>query len=91
MSFSTDELTKIKVLIKAFLLCNPGKHTAGEIAAFINEGGFGIVHGVTSQEISSLIRAYVNHPRYNFLMSIQSERKYENSGVREYYISEVKA
>ena len=80
-----DELTKVKVLIKAFLICNPGRHTAGEIANFINSGNFGLVHGVSAAEIGALIKKYKNQGN-NFLNEIQSETRFPKGGVREYFL-----
>ena len=80
-----DELTKVKVLIKAFLLCNPGRHTAGEISSFINSGKFGLVHGVTATEVGAIIKSYKNQGN-NFLNEIQSETRFPKGGVREYFL-----
>lgn len=79
-----DEMTKVKVLIKAYLLCHPGKHTAGEISSFINSGKFGIVHGVTATEIGIIIKRYAN--TNSFMNEIQSETKFKSGGRRVYFI-----
>ncbi len=79
-----DELTKVKVLIKAFLLCNPGRHTAGEISSFINSGKFGIVHGVTATEVGIIIKKYAN--TNSFMNEIQSETRFKSGGAKEYFI-----
>ena len=81
---SDDELVKVKVIIKAFLLCNPGKHTARDIARFINEGKFGIVHGVTPTEVGIIIKRYSTSNK--FMSEIQSETKCKSGGTRVYYI-----
>ena len=79
-----DELLKVKVLIKAFLVCNPGKHTAGEIARFINGNNFGIVRGVTATEVGSIIKNYA--ASNSFMRSIKSQTKFPNGGPKEYYV-----
>ena len=75
-----DELVKVKVLIKAFLVCNPGKHTAGEIAIWINSNNFGLVHGVTATEIGVIIKNYANVNR--FMNPIKSENRVPNGGTK---------
>lgn len=55
--------TKVRTLIKAFLVCNKGKRfTAKEICEFINGGGFALnqshVHPKT-------VAYHVNSARYN--------------------------
>ena len=79
-----DELLKVKVLIKAFLVCNPGKHTAGEIARWINSNNFGLVHGVTATEVGIIIKNYsmVN----KFMKPIKAENRFPNGGPKEYYL-----
>ena len=79
-----DELLKVKVLIKAFLISHPGKHTAGEIARWINGNNFGIVHGVTATEISVIIKNYA--ASNNFMKSIKSKTRFKNGGPKEYYV-----
>ena len=82
-----DELVKVKVLIKAFLVCNPGKHTAGEIAIWINSNNFGLVHGVTATEIGVIIKNYANVNR--FMNPIKSENRFPNGGPKEYFLDGV--
>ena len=82
---SDDELVNVKVIIKAFLLCNPGKrYTSREIARFINEGKFGIVHGVTPTEVGIIIKRYSTSNK--FMSEIQSETRCKSGGTRVYYI-----
>ena len=79
-----DELLKVKVLIKAFLVTHTGKHTAGEIARWINSNNFGIVHGVTATEIGVIIKNYSS--TNNFMKSIKSVTRFKNGGPKEYYV-----
>ena len=78
-----DELLKVKVLIKAFLLTHNGRHTAGEIARWINGNNFGLVHGVTATEIGVIIK---NHSHHGFMKSIKSKTRFKNGGPKEYYV-----
>lgn len=84
MRIRDDELLKVKVLIKAFLVSHPGKHTAGEIARWINGNNFGIVHGVTATEIGTIIKNYSSSN--SFMKSIKSENRFPNGGPKEYYV-----
>ena len=77
-----DELLKVKVLIKAYLVTHPGKHTAGEIARWINGNNFGIVHGVTATEVGIIIKNYSS--ANNFMKAIKSETKFPNGGAKQY-------
>ena len=82
-----NELIKVKILIKAFLIDHPGKHTAGEIARWINSNNFGIAHGVTATEISVIIKNYRCVDR--FMKPIQSKTRFPNGGPKEYYLEGV--
>ena len=79
-----DELLKVKVLIKAFLVSHPGKHTAGEIARWINGNNFGIVHGVTATEIGIIIKNYSSSN--SFMKSIKAKTRFKSGGPKEYYV-----
>lgn len=79
-----DELLKVKILIKAYLVDHPGKRTAGEIARWINSNNFGLVHGVTATEIGVIIKNSAN----KFMKSIKSETKFKNGGPKQYYLEE---
>lgn len=79
-----DELVKIKVLIKAYLVTHPGGHTAGQISRWINTYNFGIVHGVTATEIGVIIK---NHSHHGFMRDVQSRNRFK-SGGKEYYITQ---
>ena len=79
-----DELLKVKVLIKAYLVTHPGRHTAGEIARWINGNNFGIVHGVTATEISVIIKNYAAHN--SFMRNIKSETRFKRGAAKEYYV-----
>ena len=79
-----DELLKVRVLIKAYLVTHPGKHTAGEIARWINANNIGLVHGVTPTEIGLIIKNYSSSN--NFMKSIFSKTRFPNGGPKEYYV-----
>ena len=83
MRIRDDELLKIKVLIKAYLVTHPGRHTAGEIASWINSYDFGIVHGVTATEIGIIIKNYAST---GFLRCIRGEKRYRSGGRKEYFV-----